>query len=183
MFNIVVVGTDGSPTADQAVESAAGIARTLGCASSTWSPPTRRAASGIRGLGCGRGCRTRGHRSRARRRRGIGQGRSSIGRSRRYGSGLEVDHPRGAGRPRRGHPEHGGRGRSRPHRRREQGHAPSHPRQRAELGRPRQRNAPSSSPRPTEAHALGARVRGCAPGPDRSTTLRHETAGRVATQA
>ena len=30
MFKIVVVGTDGSPTADKAVEDAAGIARTLG---------------------------------------------------------------------------------------------------------------------------------------------------------
>ena len=29
MFKVVVVGTDGSPTADKAVESAAGIARTL----------------------------------------------------------------------------------------------------------------------------------------------------------
>jgi nucleotide-binding universal stress UspA family protein len=32
VFKIVVVGTDGSPTADKAVESAAGIARTLNAA-------------------------------------------------------------------------------------------------------------------------------------------------------
>ena len=131
MFTRIVVGTDGSETAAEAVRQAIELAKLAGAQLSIVSAyepvPKRRVerrAAGRAGRRPVRDRPARGRQPRPRRRRGSGQA-----------GGARGPDPPGRGRPRRGDPQRRRRDRRRPDRRRQQGDdrgAPLPARQRAQ---------------------------------------------------
>ncbi len=118
MYKVVVVGTDGSATADKAVQAAADIARSWG--SELHVVTAARAPSSAMGFGHRRPAGR--HRGRCRPWRARRPSKWASAPSRTSGPAWR-SRPIGAGQPGRRDPPHGRRDRGRPDRRREQGHA------------------------------------------------------------
>ena len=129
MYKTLVVGTDGSPTADQAVQAAAELARSLGAAlhivTAFRTPrPGMGAAAGVAMVDSGAGQALAEESAKA-------VGEEAI---EKYGDGLVAEAHGATGQRGRRDPGDGGRGGRRPDRRGQQGDAAALSRQRAELG-------------------------------------------------